>query len=190
MGKPITEKRLYNITLFYLSKYEASTGKVRQMLKRRIDKAAQIGAEIPSETTQWIEAVIQKMCALGYINDSRYAENQTRILARQGKSATFIVRKLQQAGIPIEITRSFLDASDESDTDRAYHWLKRHRKGGFRSKQPTDTEEKRSLFQKDLAALGRVGFAYVTAKEALTHSYENAKICDDFDTDLVSPDDF
>ncbi len=183
MGKPITEKRLYNMTLFYLSKYEASTGKVRQMLKRRLDKATQAGVEIPSETAQWIEAVIQKMCALGYINDSRYAENQTRILAQQGKSASFIVRKLQQAGISADITRSFLEKSDESDSDRAYYWLKHHRKGGFRSKQPTDTEEKRALFQKDLAALGRIGFTYATAKEALTHSYENATIYDDFDAD-------
>ncbi len=190
MGKPITEKRLYNITLFYLSKYEASTGKVRQTLQRRIDKAAQGGEEIPPESAQWIESVIQKMVALGYIDDSRYAENQTRILARQGKSASFIVRKLQQAGIPTDVTRSFLEETDESDTDRAYHWLKRHRKGGFRSKQPTDPDEKRILFQKDLAALGRVGFAYATAKEALTRSYENADVPDNFDNDMEAPDDF
>ncbi len=190
MGKPITEKRLYNITLFYLSKYEASAEKVRQMLKRRIEKAAATGEEIPPESKQWIEIVIRKMKTLGYIDDSRYAENQTRILTRQGKSESFIIRKLQQAGIDADTTRSFLENSDESDSHRAFIWLKKHRKGGFRSKQPITSEEKRTLFQKDLAALGRNGFSYSVSKEAIEKSFESIDTVVDFESDFIPDTDY
>lgn len=171
MTKQITEKRLYNITLFYLSKYEASSEKVRQMLNRRLEKAAYAGEDIPRESKQWIENVIQKMKSLGYINDSRFAENQVRILTRQGKSENFIIRKLQQAGIHPDITHTFLETQDESDTYRAVTWLKHHKKGGFRTHLPETDEEIKLIYQKDLAALGRAGFSYQTAKEALSESH-------------------
>lgn len=173
MVKRITEKRLYNITLFYLSKYEASTLKIRQMLRRRLEKAKQREEEVPPEATEWIENVIQKMKELGYVNDTRFAENQTRILARQGKSAAFIIQKLQQAGIEATVTRSLLTDREETDSERALQWLKRHRKGGFRLRRPIDETEQKSFYQKDLAALGRAGFDYQTARTALEQSGVN-----------------
>ena len=170
MTKPMTQKRLYNITLFYLSKYEASSEKVRQMLRRRLEKAVFNGEEIPVEAPQWIENIIQKMITLHYIDDSRYTENQVRILSSQGKSENFIICKLQQSGISADLTRSFLEKQDESDIDRAVNWLKHHRKGGFRTHFPQTDEEIRLIYQKDMAALGRAGFSYQTAKEALSQS--------------------
>lgn len=170
MIKPLTEKRLYNITLFYLSKYEASSAKVRQMLFRRIDKARQAGVEIPTNIHNHIEVVIKKMKELGYLDDNRFAENQVRILLRQGKSTSFILQKLNQAGVSNEIVKTYLTEQDASDTEQAFNWLKRHKKGGFRtSLKQIDSME---LFKKDLAALGRQGFSFCCAKEALTQSFK------------------
>lgn len=169
MPKQITEKRLYNITLFYLSKYEASAEKVKQMLKRRLDKATLAGAEIPAESDIWINNVIAKMESLGYINDERFAENQVRILTRQGKSAKFITGKLLQAGISAEVIRALLDETEQSDTERALTWLKHRRRGPYRTNPPQTPEELRLIRQKDLAALARAGFSYQTATEALQH---------------------
>lgn len=165
MTKQITEKRLYNITLFYLSKYESSSEKVRQMLQRRLLKASQQGIEIPDESQQWITKIIGQMQSLGYINDKRYAENQVRILSRQGKSKSFIVQKLRQSGIDSETICTLLDDESESDVQRAILWLKRHKKGGFRLKTPD-----KEIYCKDLSALGRQGFSFQTAKKALSES--------------------
>ena len=57
MAKKITEKRLYNIALYYLSRYEATTGKVRDVLKRRLMTAERRGEEIPNEAPAWIEKI-------------------------------------------------------------------------------------------------------------------------------------
>lgn len=164
MTKQITEKRLYNITLFYLSKYESSSEKVRQMLQRRLLKASQQGIEIPDESQQWITKIVGQMQALGYINDKRYAENQVRILSRQGKSKSFIIQKLRQSGIDSEMVVALLEEA-ETDVQRAILWLKRQKKGGFRLKT-ADNE----TYRKDLLALGRQGFSFQTAKEALSES--------------------
>ncbi|MBQ9089526.1 MAG: RecX family transcriptional regulator [Alphaproteobacteria bacterium] len=173
MIKPITEKRLYNITLFYLSKYDSSREKVRQMLLRRIEKERQQGNAIPDTAYDMIDSVINKMCSLGYIDDNRFAENQVRILSRQGKSATAIIQKLNQAGIETSTIQSFLHEQKETDSHRAFLWLKRRSKGGFRLKKPTNEEEKKLLYQKDLASLSRNGFSYTDAQQALRKSYEN-----------------
>lgn len=167
MTKSITEKKLYNITLFYLTKYDSSAEKVRQMLQRRIYKACQEEMEVPEESTEWIENIIQKMKALGYINDERFAENQVRILSRQGKSASFIVNKLKQAGISSELTKTFLEEQESDELTRALTWLKHHKKGGFRNNPHPD------FYTKDLAALGRAGFSYETAVQALKYNTDN-----------------
>ena len=165
MRKQVTEKRLYNIVLFYLSKYESSSLKVRQMLQKRLLKLQQQGIEIPAESNFWIDKIIQQMQSLGYINDKRYAENQVRILSRQGKSKSFIIQKLAQTGIDSDMVCSFLEEQSETELQRAVCWLKRHRKGGYRNQEIT-----KDIYQKDLSALGRQGFSFQTAKEALSES--------------------
>ncbi len=161
MTKPVTQRRLYNITLFYLTKFDASSEKVRQMLRRRLYKASLAEEPVPTQANEWIEEIIQKMTDLGYINDNRYAENQTRQLSLQGKSESFIINKLRQDGISPEQTRHLLENREEDDFTRAVIWLKRHKKGPFRSK------DNDSFYTKDLAALGRAGFSYETACAAL-----------------------
>ncbi len=166
MIKQITEKRLLNMALFYLSRYEASEQKLRQMLERRVKKQALNGATIPPEIDKWIQNTVQKAVSLGYVNNERYAEMRIRILCRQGKSTAYIRRKLSQDGIDAALVNQFLETENtDSDTVRALTWLKRQRKGGYRSAQND------SVFQKDLAALARQGFSYVVAKEALDESY-------------------
>ena len=157
MTKPITEQRLYNTTLFYLERFDASSLKVQQMLEKRIQKEKLKGAIIQN--------VIEKMVHLGYINDTRFATNHIRQLALQGKSKSFILNKLSQAGIKKEealnILNQFEEENESSDLKRAEKWLKKHKKGQFRSKDAS------LFYQKDLAALARAGFNYETAQQAL-----------------------
>ncbi len=163
MAKPITQKRLYNIALFYLSKYDSCSGKVTQMLKRRVQKARQEGLEIPAESDEWIQKTVTDLTNLGYINDRRYAENQIRILSRQGKSATFIRGKLSLAGIPAPLLSELFEAEETDDLARAKRLVQRKKLGPFRP------EAVRADFrQKDLATLGRAGFSYEIATTALT----------------------
>ena len=165
MTKPITEQRLYNITLFYLERFDASSLKIKQMLERRIYKEKQKGAFIPNDTDKIIQSVIQRMQSLGYINDERYTQNQVRNLAQAGKSKKQILNKLKQSGISdkliLETLTAFEEDNESSDLTRAEKWLKKHKKGQFRTKNTSE------FYKKDLAALARAGFSYETAVTAL-----------------------
>ena len=61
MAKKITEKRLENIALFYLQRYESCSSKLRDTLKRRVRRAKMQGIEVPDDANQWIENVVNKM---------------------------------------------------------------------------------------------------------------------------------
>lgn len=156
MIKRITEQRLYNITLYYLTRYEASGAKVRAMLRRRLQKARLNGVEVPAEAPEWIEQVIRKVQSLGYVDDSRFAENQVRLLVEQGKSARFIVGKLQQAGIAPEVVQDLLNRQEGDEESRARCWARKKRIGPYRTANRADYR------QKDMAALARAGFSYET----------------------------
>ncbi len=162
MVKEITQQRLRNITLYYLARFDASADKVRAMLKRRIAKTISAGLPVPPETPQWIENIITDMRHLGYLNDTRYAENQIRLLTNQGKSTRFIILKLKEDGIDEYTIRSLLTAADTSDGDQARRFVKRKKIGPYRP-----PEQRLMYRQKDLAALARAGFSYETAREAL-----------------------
>ena len=166
MAKKITEKRLYNIALYYLSRYEATTGKVRDVLKRRLMTAERRGEEIPNEAPAWIEKIIAQMVDLGYIDNNRYAENTFRRLTEAGKSVRSIAYKLKQAGLEEDMLSDLIEeqetTSGELDLTSALKLVKKRKLGVYRP------ESQRALYaQKDLAVLGRAGFSYEIAQKAL-----------------------
>lgn len=166
MAKKITEKRLYNIALYYLSRYEATTGKVRDVLKRRLMTAERRGEEIPNEAPAWIEKIITQMVDLGYIDNNRYAENTFRRLTEAGKSVRSIAYKLKQAGLEEDVLSDLIEeqetTSGELDLTSALKLVKKRKLGLYRP------ESQRAAYaQKDLAVLGRAGFSYEIAQKAL-----------------------
>ena len=157
MVKQITEHKLYNITLYYLSRYEATGQKVRDMLKRRILKIKLTGSEIPQDVDIWIENVILKMQNLGYLDDRRYAENQVRILLSQNRSNRFIIGKLKQAGLSEQIIQDLLTESETDEINRAKKFAQKKKLGPYG--QTLKTPEQR---KKEMATMARAGFSYDT----------------------------
>ncbi|MBQ3695444.1 MAG: RecX family transcriptional regulator [Alphaproteobacteria bacterium] len=151
MQKPLTQKRLENITLYYLERFDASSGKVRQMLKRRVQKQKLAGIPLDKNMNQWIETTIQKMQDLGYVNDEHYVENVIRRLSQSGKSTRFITQKLLAEGIDEILLEKYLSPEDE--LERARTFARKKHLG--------------SDYQKDLAKLARAGFPYEVAIQVL-----------------------
>ncbi|MBP5344539.1 MAG: RecX family transcriptional regulator [Alphaproteobacteria bacterium] len=152
MLRPITYTRLKNIALFYLERYDASSYKLKTVLQRRIQKNIMQGDIVPPEVSEWIQTIVAECAALGYVNDSRYAENQARYLSEHGKSARFIQQKLANAGIPEQTIQDVLN--QQTDYDRAKIFAHKKHLG--------------SDYQKDMAKLARAGFSYEIAKQILT----------------------
>lgn len=162
MPKEITYKRLYNAALFYLSKYEAGTEKVRRVLLRRIQQATAAGLDVPEDSLLWIERILKQLTQAGYINDTRYARMQIKNMTQKGKSEQFIFMKLHEAGIDENTAASLIHSDEITDLDRAKLFIKRKKIGIWRPK-----EQRAAYLKKDLSALARAGFSYETAKAVL-----------------------
>lgn len=168
--KPVTEKRLMNIALYYLERYESSSDNLRRLLQRRILRAGMEGTCIPEEAQTWVERIVAEVKRLGYVDDGRFARSLAEKCRKAGKSRKYICQKLTLAGIPSDLQAEVLSESgqdDETDAElQAALTLVRKRKlGAFRPEK-----ERAGCRKKDLAALARAGFSYQTAVRALGES--------------------
>lgn len=153
MQKPLSPKRLSLFALTYLARFDCSSEKLRQVLNRRVLRQKRQNIPVDEQTPKWIEAVIQQMQNLGYIDDKRYVENAIRRLSESGKSARYIYQKLQADGIDTTLIESLLDNSEEQDIQRAIHFAHKKHLG--------------KDYKKDLEKLARAGFSYEVAKQTL-----------------------
>ena len=146
--KKITSQRLKNIALYFLDRFDASSEKLRSVLKRRVQKAVMAGDEVSPEASSWIDEIVQDMQHLGYVNDKRFCENKIRQYLNAGKSNCYIMGKLSEAGIDLDLVQSFLP---DDELDQARIFARKKRLGGD--------------YQKDLAKLARAGFSYDIAQK-------------------------
>ena len=166
MAKKITEKRLYNIALYYLSRYETTNEKLKAVLQRRVQKAKFAGDEVNSQADEWIEKVVADMQRQGFVNDNRFATNNIERWFLSGKSLKYIQAKLHQAGLDIQALLDFEAASEKNlsewERSAAETFVRKKKLGHYRS--ATEQKEK---YAKDLAAMARAGFSLELAKENL-----------------------
>ena len=155
--KKITKKRLENIGLFYLERFESSVQNLREVLKRRIDKYAFENKEFnKNEAYEWVEEIIEVFKKSGYVNDERFAEMKVHDYLAAGKSARYIKTKLYAKGVDEKITESLINAQNYDGKAAALKFALKKHIGPYRK-----NENERSLFQKkDMACLLRAGFNY------------------------------
>lgn len=164
--KPVTPKRLMNVALYYLGRYETSASRLTSFLLRRAAKDKMKGAEVPDNVEDIVDQVVAKMCEEGYVSDERYAASLVRRLKSAGKSKKAVLEKLRQNGISEEMRESVLASFEEEDGDSdfeaAVRLVRKKRLGAFRPE-----EQRREFRKKDLAVLARAGFSFDTAVKAL-----------------------
>lgn len=179
-------QRLHNIALHYLSRFAASEGSLRRVLKNRIMRASIADPAFAADHAKQaqlhidIETIIEKHRKSGVLNDAAYAETKTHSLRRAGKSRRIIEQKLKIKGIDRELIAKTLASKDEeSDPEtvelKAAHILaKRKKLGPYRV---TDTDFERH--KKDVAAMARAGFSLSIIRKVLDLKKEELE-SDDF----------
>ena len=166
MVKKITEKRLYNIALYYLSRYETTTEKLKAVLQRRVQKARFAGDEVDSHAAEWIEKVVADMQRQNFVDDNRSANNNIERWFLSGKSLKYIQSKLHLAGLAMSALLDFEAASGkdlaEWERSAAETFVRKKRLGHYRP-----AAEQKEKYAKDLASMARAGFSLDLAKESL-----------------------
>lgn len=161
--KPLTPERLRKAALAYLERYAASTEQLRRVLARRLQRAAAAGvAEVGAAE---IEAELARLTAAGLLDDAAFAEMKTRSLGRRGRSRRGIALALRRLGVAEQGESALAAAEAEqrgAELARAVAFARRRRLGPFRP-----AAERRERRQRDLAALGRQGFAAAVARQVV-----------------------
>jgi len=160
--KAMTERRLENIAMFYLQRFNTSAMHLRRVLLRRIDKslALNTGQSTPrAEMVGWVDALIARLSANGSVNDRLYAEGLAQKLGRLGKSPAKVRARLMAKGLASSLIAEILaDEAHAPDGDAAFDaalkYARRRRIGPYRV-TAVDQDTRR----KDMGALARAGFS-------------------------------
>lgn len=166
-AKPLTPKRLENAALFYVERFAPSEARLKAMLSRRIRRAG-VSEEEAKPLIAAGQALIERLKALGLLDDRRYAEAKVHAMSRRGLSQRRIKGRLAVDGIDPDLSAASLkaaqgdEAPDIADLRAALRYAERRRLGPFRP-----AKERQATKARDLAALGRQGFSYETARRVV-----------------------
>ncbi|GAB4393779.1 MAG: hypothetical protein Tsb0032_14460 [Kiloniellaceae bacterium] len=166
-----TPEGLERSALYYLERYDSSSGHLRRLLRRKIALSARIHGTDPEEGAAALERLIDRLIGLGLLDDARYARERVRGLLARGTSTAMIRAKLRAKSLPVELIEAALEAEDaeaggpDRELRAALRYARRRRLGPYRlEKRPGERAERRD---RDLAALGRQGFDYETARRVV-----------------------
>lgn len=165
--KPATPERLEKAAYHYLERFATSAENLRRVLMRRVDRSAMLHGTDRAEGAAAVDALVVRFLKVGLLDDRTYAEARAASLHRQGKSARAIRQQLGQKGVDAEIVAAALETLvEEAGTERtdlaaAVNYARRRRIGPWR------LGDRDAARERDLAALGRQGFSYDTARRVI-----------------------
>ena len=170
--RKMTKKRLENIGLYYLERFDSSADNLRKVLKRRVfDYARKVPDFETREAEEWIDEIVEKFEKLGYLNDCRYAEYKIDDYLAAGKPERYIRQKMALKGVADNVVDNILQNRDFDEEKMAMQAAMKKKIGPWRK----DENDRKNNRQKDLACLIRAGFNYDIAQKIIN---------------LENPDDF
>lgn len=164
-GKQVNANAIESWATRHLERYASSAANLRRVLLRRVRRIERKQDERFPDAPAWIEAAVGRMIERGYLDDFRYARAIVERMRTRGASTRRIEHYLAQQGVPGEIGRAVVRQGEESDAERkaAFRYARRRRLGPYRLDPDPGTECR----QRDLATLGRAGFAYDIARQVI-----------------------
>ena len=153
---PLGPDRLRAIAIRYVERYQTTRQRLLRLLRRKLrERGWEEGLDPPD-----LEALVEQMAGLGYVNDEAFAEARTRSMARRGLGRSRIAADLQASGIDAETRSALLEATDPWESALAF--ARRKRLGPFGA---PITEPKQRARQ--LAAFARAGHPQALAARIL-----------------------
>lgn len=164
-----TPEGLERSALYYLERYDSSSGHLRRLLRRKVQLSARVHGTDPEQGAAAVDRLLARLTGLGLLDDGRYARERVRSLLARGTSAAMIKAKLAAKAVPAALVEAALaeqlDDDGGAELRAALRYARRRRLGPFRlEERPGERAERR---QRDLAALGRQGFDYETARRVI-----------------------
>lgn len=151
---PLDEETLRELALHYVGRFATSRAKLIAYLARKLRERGW-GGEEPAAP----EALADRLCELGYIDDGSFAAMKSAALARRGYGARRVDETLRAAGIA-EADRAEANATSRKERWAAAERFARRKRIGPYAAQPPDPKQR----DRAIAAFLRAGHGYDVAR--------------------------
>ena len=151
---PLDAAGLEQAALFYAGRYATTRAKLASYLRRKLRERGWAEGQPPP-----IEALIERMAALGYVDDRAFANARGGALTRRGYGARRVGDALRAAGIGEEDGAEARETAEAGAWDAALRFAERRKIGPF-SAVPAD----RPAREKAYATMLRAGHPPVLAR--------------------------
>jgi regulatory protein len=144
---PLDVAGLEQAALFYAGRYATTRAKLASYLGRKLRERGWAEPHSPP-----IDALVERMAGLGYVDDRAFANAKAGALTRRGYGARRVGEALRAAGIGEEDGAEAREAAEADAWDAALRFAERRKIGPFAS-----AEADRSVREKAYAAMLRAG---------------------------------
>ncbi|MEM7070665.1 MAG: RecX family transcriptional regulator [Pseudomonadota bacterium] len=164
-----TLQRLENIALYYLTRYEANTQKLRNVLMRRIEKAVYEKLIDKDTGCEMVEKIVKKAVDEKWIDDQRFADLYARKFFGQGYPYHVVKLKMHQKNIESSLINQaleeFLKNEDLDHEEQQWQQIKRFAKRKHIG--PYCLQDRLQRRKKHLGILARNGFSFELASKII-----------------------
>jgi regulatory protein len=151
---PLDAAALEQAALFYAGRYATSRAKLRAYLVRKLRVRGWEGVDEPP-----LDALIERMARLGYVDDRAFAAGRAAALSRRGYGARRVGAALRAAGIGADDAAGAWAIAADGAWEAALRFAERRRIGPFAT-----AEADRAGREKALAAMLRAGHPAALAR--------------------------
>ena len=157
---PLDQEGLERLALFYAGRYATTRAKLRTYLKRKVVERGWDGKAAPP-----IEALVEKLAGLRYVDDKAFAQARGAALTRRGFGERRVGEALRAAGIEEEDAEEAKGEARESAWTSALRFAERKRLGPY-AQAPHDQASR----QKAAGAMLRAGHPFGLVRRILNAS--------------------
>jgi len=154
---PLGEEQLRELALTYVGRFATTRAKLASYLARKVRERGWSG-ERPTD----IDAVVERLAELGYVDDAAFALSKSRSLTARGYGGRRVRESLRAAGITEEDAEPANALARAEAVEAALHFASRRRLGPF-----GDGNGDRQAQERALAAMIRAGHGFSLSKAIL-----------------------
>ena len=166
IARRITAQYLHNAALFYLERYASSSGRLRQVLIRKVKRSCMDHPDQDeSALLPLVDQEIEKLVRIEVLRDDLLLTQLVDGYRGRGMATRMIENKLKLKGfsppqIASAMARSHSAETGDQECDAAIRYLQRRRLWPFARVMPPDSDRaaRAKLHQKSWAALARQGY--------------------------------
>jgi regulatory protein len=152
--RPLDAARLEELALTYVGRFATTQAKLGQYLRRKIMEKGWDGARPPE-----IEAIVEKLARLNYVDDAAFALSKARSLGQRGYGERRVDMALRQAGVGEQDGAPAKEMATTGATAAAIRYAQRRRIGPFAAEAPDQKGRARAL-----SAMIRAGHSFELAR--------------------------